>query len=74
MPKKPTGPKRPRDLNALAKLVTDVATGEAEDEALPEPDPAAVKRGAARRDALTPEQRRTIAKGAAAARWGKKKG
>ncbi len=26
-------PKRPRDPNQLAKLITDIATGEAEDEA-----------------------------------------
>ncbi len=78
---KPSGTKRPRDLNQLAAAIVDAAT----DEAAPEPvgdgkDPAAValgrkggqKGGAARARALTPEQRREIAKKAAAARWGKR--
>ncbi len=72
--------KRPRDLNQLAAAIVDAAT----DEAAPEPvddgkDPAAValgrkggkKGGAARAKALTPEQRKEIARKAAAARWGK---
>jgi hypothetical protein len=78
MPKR----KRPRDLNQLAKFIVDVSTGDAE---LPEcqPDnknPAAVelgklggkKGGKARAEKLTSEQRQTIAKKAARARWGKK--
>ena len=75
MPKR----KRPRDLNQLAKFIVDVSTGEAE---LPEcqPDdknPAAVelgkrggqKGGKARANKLTPEERKSIARKAAQARW-----
>ena len=75
-------PKRPRDTNQLAKFIIDAATGEAE---LPEKkddgkNPAAValgrlggqKGGKARKDSLTPEQRREIAQLAAQARWKKK--
>lgn len=70
--------KRPRDVNQLAKLIVDLATGEAE---LPKTedgkDPAAVvlgrkgglKGGKARADSLTAKRRRQIAKAAAAARW-----
>jgi hypothetical protein len=73
--------KRPRDVNALAKLITDVATGQAE---LPKTedgkDLAAVslgrkgglKGGRARADSLSSAQRSKIAKKAAQARWGKK--
>ena len=75
-------PKRPRDANQLAKLITDLATGQASD-ARPTPeqegkDPAAVslgrrgglKGGKARAEKLTPEQRREIARKAAEKRWG----
>ncbi len=70
--------KRPRDINQLAKLVTDLATGQIE---LPKTDdgkdPAAValgrkgglKGGNARAKALSAEQRAQIAKKAAKARW-----
>lgn len=73
-----TKPKRPRDPNQLAKLVADIATGEAQDE---KPgagkDPAAValgrkgglKGGAARAKKLTATQRSAIAKKAATTRW-----
>lgn len=73
-----TKPKRPRDPNQLAKLITDIATGEVE---LPKTDegknPAAValgrrgglKGGRARAAALTERRRREIAKKAASARW-----
>jgi hypothetical protein len=72
--------KRPRDLNSLAKFLTDVATGQAE---LPKTDdgkdPAAValgrkgglKGGKARAKSLTAEQRAEIARIAASARWKK---
>jgi hypothetical protein len=70
--------KRPRDSNQLAKLIVDIATGEADDQ---EPDdgknPAAValgrkgglKGGKARAASMTPEERSAAAKRAAAARW-----
>lgn len=75
-------PKRPRDPNQLAKLIVDIATGEAEDQAPPTPeeegkDPHAValgriggkKGGKARAEKLTPQQRSKIAKKAALTRW-----
>lgn len=69
-------PKRPKDINQLAKLIVDLATA-GPDEAK---DPAAVslgrrgglKGGAARAKALTSEQRREIASKAAKARWNKR--
>lgn len=72
-------PKRPRDTNQLAKLIVDLATGEAQDPPKGDDgkDPAAVslgrrgglKGGAARAAALTPERRAEIAKNAAKSRW-----
>lgn len=72
-------PKRPRDPAQLAKLIVDIATGEVEDrEPTPEEqgkDPAAFvmgrKGGAARARNLTEEQRKEIARKAAASRWRK---
>ena len=71
-------PKRPRDLNQLAKLIVDLSIGEAQD-ADPNAgkDPAAVARGragglkggVARRKALSKTKRKEIAKRAATARW-----
>lgn len=72
--------KRPADTNQRAKMIVGIATGEIEDK--PEDqgkNPAAValgklggvKGGAARAAALTPQQRKAIAKKAAAARWKK---
>lgn len=69
-------PKRPRDTNQLAKLIADIATGEATD---PDPDagkdPAAValgrKGGKSRAASMTPERRAEIAKKAANRRWSK---
>jgi hypothetical protein len=74
--------RRPKDLNSLAKFITDVATGQVE---LPKTDqgkdPAAValgrkgglKGGKARADALSKERRVQIAKEAAARRWENKR-
>ncbi len=66
-------PKRPRDPNQLAKLITDIATGEAEDEAPARVEAAerARRGGEARRKSLTGEQRKEIALVAALARWKK---
>ena len=70
--------KRPRDPNQLAKLVVEIATGDAADQSVPViKDPAAVslgrrgglKGGVARAQTLTGEQRKQIAQKAAAARW-----
>lgn len=67
-------PKRPRDPIQLAKLIGDIATGQAADK---DPDAgknaAAValgqKGGAARAKTMTAERKAEIAKKAAAARW-----
>jgi hypothetical protein len=68
----PKHPKRPRDPNQLAKLIVDLATGEATEPA-PTPDSAAAelgrKGGAARARNLTAEQRREIARKGAISRW-----
>ncbi len=64
--------KRPRDANQLAKLVTDIATGEVDDCLTPEEERArkAGKAGGKKRaEKLTPERRKEIAKRAAEARW-----
>lgn len=70
--------KRPRDLNQLAKLITDRATGQAESEKPDQDkDPAAVslgrrgglKGGPARARILTAKRRKEIAKKAATSRW-----
>ena len=69
-------PKRPRDANQLAKLITDLATGEAVDVDPNEgKDPAAValgrKGGKSRASSMSPERRSEIAKKAAEKRWEK---
>lgn len=68
-------PKRPRDPNQLAKLMVDLATGDASDPletALTKRATKAGKAGGpARAKTLTPEQRSEIARIAAAARWKK---
>lgn len=79
MPKRSS--KRPRDVNQLAKLVLDIATGQAPSAPPPEKNPAAValgrlgglKGGAARAAKLTPKKRKEIARRAARARWSKPK-
>jgi hypothetical protein len=70
--------KRPRDPNQLAKLIVDIAIGDAEDsvsESKRQPSPkhkAGLKGGKARADSLTPEERADIARLAAKARWKKR--
>lgn len=68
-------PKRPRDPNQLAKMMIDIATGEAD-----QPEKSATEKraskagvigGPARAKALTPVQRSEIASIAANARWKK---
>ena len=74
--------KRPRDINQLAKSITDEATGEAppvDDTPQPEKNPHAQalgrlggkKGGPARAAKLTTEQRKEIARRAAQVRWGR---
>jgi hypothetical protein len=75
-----TKAKRPTDLNQRAKSIVDIATGETEDAAAPEKNPAAValgklgglKGGKARAEKLSAKKRSEIAKKAASARWSKK--
>lgn len=70
--------KRPRDPNQLAKLIVDIATGEAADtvsEAKRNPSKrrsGGLKGGKSRAKTLTPEQRHDIARIAAQARWKKR--
>lgn len=71
-----THPKRPRDLNQLAKLIVDIATGEVEEPLfIPQEErkgaPGGLKGGPARAETLTSEKRAEIAKKAAQARWRK---
>lgn len=67
--------KRPRDPNQLAKLVVDIATGDAseadETTFTKRASKAGTKGGPARAKALTPQQRSEIASLAASARWKK---
>lgn len=70
-------PKRPRDANELAKMITDIATGETEN-TKPTPKSEAqrlggLKGGESRAKLLTPEKRQEIAKNAAKARWSESK-
>lgn len=70
--------RRPRDLNQLAKLVVDIASGEAADtvsekmrNSVPRRGSAGgIKGGKARAAILSAEQRKEIAKNAAEKRWG----
>jgi hypothetical protein len=77
MPRGPKGEKRPTDLVGNAIRLTQIATGEVEEEyvAKPEKNEAAAelgrKGGAARAKAMTPEKRAEIASKAAAKRWKK---
>lgn len=73
-------PKRPRDMNQLAKAIVDLSVGEAPPEVDPDEgkNPAAValgrlggaKGGKARAAKLSAARRKAIAKKAAAKRWG----
>jgi hypothetical protein len=72
-------PKRPRDVNQLAKQIVDEATGQTE-RLEDQRDPMAVelgrrgglKGGKARASKLSPERRIEIARKAAEARWGRR--
>ena len=65
--------KRPRDPLALAKMIGDIATGQAEDRVEDTRDPAAValgqKGGRARAMAMGSKRRKAIARNAAQKRW-----
>lgn len=62
-------PKRPRDVNQLAKFVIDVASGKVEPKLH---KASAVKGGFARSNTLTSKRRSEIARLAAEARWQRK--
>jgi hypothetical protein len=73
-------PKRPRDPNQLAKLIVDLATGQAKEDQAPPDSPAVefarsggLKGGPARATALSPKRRREIARAAAKTRWSRDK-
>ncbi len=78
----PKHPKRPRDPSQLAKLVVDIATGNAQDtphDSDESPMSAlgragGLRGGRARAEKLPKERRAEIAKQAAAARWRKDDG
>ena len=67
-------PKRPADMNKLAKSIVDIATGE-DESSLKKPQPkgraGGLVGGEARAKSLTPEKRKEIARKAAKARWNK---
>jgi len=69
--------KRPRDPNQLAKLIVDIATGDAEDVVSgskrnpPRQRAGGLKGGKARAKKLSAAERKAIAQKAAAARWHK---
>jgi len=71
-------PKRPKDLNQLAWQIVRESTGQAEPELEPEKDEKKAEAGRkggkiggkARAEKLSPKKRKTIAKKAAAKRWG----
>ena len=70
--------KRPRDPNQLAKLIVDIAVGEAQDDVSDSKKQPSKRRagglrgGKARAKSLGPNERHEIAKLAARARWKKK--
>lgn len=64
-------PKRPRDPNQLAKMITDIATGEVTEEAPPASAKVGSPGGKARAEKIAPERRSEIAKKAAEKRWGR---
>lgn len=78
MPKGPRGEKRPADVIGAAIMVARISVGDIEDNPVsltPAQEFArsgGLKGGVARAGALSPEQRREIARKAAAKRWGKK--
>ena len=71
MPKGPKGEQRPADSHACAVMVARIATGEIEDTpgVAPGRRRSGVAGAKARAEKLTSEERREIAKKAAAARW-----
>lgn len=76
MPRGPRGEKRPRDVIGAAVKVAKIATGEIEEDIDPRSAAAAElgrRGGAARKNALSPERRKEIARKAAIKRWQKQR-
>lgn len=71
MAKRRSTPARPRDLNQLAAHIGALATHQIEEDEPVPVNPSAQKRGRARAEKLTPEERKKIAQKAARARWDK---
>jgi hypothetical protein len=71
MPRGPKGERRPTDVISAAVMVAKIATGEIEDTKGKSPGRSKGGRagGAARAKALSPDQRRRIAKAGASSRW-----
>jgi len=65
-----------KDLNQLAKFITEIASGESEDSHKSKKEANVIGRsgglvgGKARADKLSPERRKEIAQNAASKRWG----
>jgi len=75
MPKGPKGEKRPADVIGAAVMVAKIATGELEESSERSGRVQSGRAGAkARAESLSGEERRKIAKKAAAARWSKGNG
>ncbi len=75
MPKGPKGEKRPADVIGAAVMVAKIATGELEESSERSGRVRSGRAGAkARAESLSGEERRKIAKKAAAARWSKGNG
>ena len=70
MPRGPNGEKRPADVIGNAVHCCKVLVGKAEESYTGKQRNGGLKGGKARAASMTPEQRREIAKKAAAARWG----
>ena len=69
MPRGPRGEKRPADMNELAKMIVDIATGHRSDDVPARGRSGGLSGGKARAEKLTPEERKEIARKAAARRW-----
>ena len=70
MPRGPDGQQRPSDTVKCAVTVSQIATGEIDDERVSRRRNGGLKGGKARAKWLSPERRSEIARNAAAARWG----
>ena len=69
MPRGPNGEKRPAHTVGCAVHVMKIATGEIKEELSEAKPPGKVNGGTARAESMTPEERKALARKAAAARW-----